>query len=189
MIDIFQPKYRVITVSGKIAVGTSTLSKNLHHVLGWKRFNAGDIQRKYDREHHINENYRGALARPDEHEKEIDSMTKKILQNEKNLIYEAWLAGFMAQGLPGILKVLLICSSEAVRIDRVANRDKLSIEEAKKYIKRREEENIAKWKKLYGNFDFWDPKYYDLVIDTFSSGPMETLGKVIDKLGNSVSFK
>ena len=32
------------------------------------------------------------------------------------------------------------------------------------------------------DYDFWHPKYYDLVIDTYSSGQMETVGKVLDKL-------
>jgi len=44
-------------------------------------------------------------------------------------------------------------------------------------------ENEIKWHKLYGQHDFWSPKYYDLVIDTYASGPMSTVGKVLDKLG------
>jgi cytidylate kinase len=176
-------KYRNITVSGKVAVGTTTLSKNLKQALGWKHINAGFIQREYDRIHHIHENKQGALSRPDDHEREVDAMTKKMLGDEKNLIYEAWLSGFMAQGIKQILKILVICSEDALRIDRVVNREKVSVDEAKYWIKQREEENIAKWKKLYGNHDFWHPKYYDLVIDTYSVGPMETLGKVLDKLG------
>lgn len=176
-------KYRAVTISGKVAVGTSTLSKNLRDILKWKYVNAGDIQRRYDREHGIHENKQGASSRPDKHENEIDDMTKKMLTYEKKIIYEAWLAGFMSQGISGILRVLVFCSNDAVRIDRVANRDKVSVDEAKHFIKQREEENILKWKKLYGNYDFWDPKYFDLVIDTFSLGPMETMGRVLDKLG------
>ncbi len=175
-------KYKNIAISGKYATGTTTLAKNLVKTLGWKHTNLGDIQRQYDRKHNINENKQGALSRPDDHEKEMDEMTKKILGIESNLIYEAWLAGFMAKSIPDVLKVLLICSNEGVRIDRVVNRDHLSVDEAKKYIKQREEENLIKWKKLYGDHDFWDDKNFDVVIDTYSSGPMETLGKVLDKL-------
>ncbi len=175
--------YKSITISGKIAVGTSTLARNLQQILGWRYVNAGDIQRQYDREHNIQENERGALVRPDDHEQEIDAMTKQMLQSEINIIYEAWLAGFMTQGIEGVLKVLVICSNDAVRIDRVVNRDNMTIDEAKRFLKQREEENTVKWKKLYGDHDFWDPHYYDLAIDTYGSGPMETVGKVLDKLG------
>lgn len=178
-----QFKYRNITVSGSIAVGTSTLSKNLAKILGWKYINTGEIQRKYDREHHMNENAHGATQRPDDHEKEMEKMTKDILTKENHVIYEAWLSGFVAKNIEGVLKVLLICSNEAIKIDRVVNRDKVTIEEAKHFIRTRKEENTTKWKKLYGNYDFWDPKYYDLVIDTYSSGQMETVGIVLDKLG------
>ncbi|MBI1869550.1 cytidylate kinase family protein, partial [Candidatus Gottesmanbacteria bacterium] len=99
------------------------------------------------------------------------------------VIYEAWLAGFVAQDIAGILKLLLICSNDAVRIDRVMNRDEVTADEAKRFIRTREDENIVKWHKIYGKHDFWNPKYYDLVIDTYSKGAMETLGVVLDKLG------
>lgn len=176
-------KYRNITVSGKIAVGTTTLAKNLQKILNWEYINTGALQRQYDRVHGIAENERGAVARPDSHEREMEAMAKKILTEKEHVIYEAWLSGFVAQTIPHILKVLLICSDEAICIDRVVNRDKVSVDEAKRFIKTREEENTQKWQALYGSYDFWNPKYYDLVIDTYSSGQMETLGKVLDKLG------
>lgn len=176
-------KYRNITISGKIATGTTTLARSLQQILGWKYINAGEMQRQYDREHGVSENEHGAILRPDDHEKEMEEYAKKMLTDESNLIYEAWLSGFVAREIADTLKVLVICSDEAIRIDRVVNRDKYSVEQAKLFIKTREEENITKWTKIYGQYDFWNPKFYNLAIDTFSSGPMETLGKVLDKLG------
>jgi len=175
-------KYRLITIFGKIAVGTTTLTKNLIHDLNWKHINVGAIQREYDRKNKLHENKMGALFRTDEHEKEIDGMTEVMLKTKKEIIYEAWLAGFFAKNYKDVLKVLLVCSHDELRIDRVANRDNVTVEQAKDWIRKREEENIKKWKKLYGDYDFWDPKYFDLVIDTYKTGPMETLGKVLDKL-------
>ncbi len=177
------PKYRIITVSGKIASGTSTLAGNLSRFLKWKHINVGEIQRRYDRTHHIHENMHGAEARSDRHENEIDAMTKTMLAKESDVVYEAWLAGFMAKDIPGILKVLLTCSHEDIRIDRVMNRDNTGVDEAKAWIKQRESENLRKWQKLYGPYDFWNPRYYNLIIDTYQCGPMETMGKVLDKLG------
>lgn len=175
--------YRNITVSGKIATGTSTLAKNLQNTLGWEYVNAGELQRRYDREHGIDENGHGAALRPDEHEREIEALAQKTLTEKSHIVYEAWLSGFIARDIPGVLKVLVFCSDDAIRIDRVANRDKVTIDQAKINVRTREEENIAKWKKIYGDHDFWDPKYFDVAIDTFSSGQMETMGKVLDKLG------
>lgn len=180
---IINPDIHAITVSGKIAVGTTTLSKNLRAVLGWTYTNAGAIQREYDRQHSMNENAVGALSRSDDHEREIDAMTINMLKNEKNIIYEAWLAGFMAREIPGVFKVLVTCSEYAVRVDRVVNREKISVNEAKEWMKKREEENIPVWHKLYGDHDFWDPQYYDLVVDTYQTGPNESMGIVLDKIG------
>lgn len=183
MSKIFSPKYRLITISGKIAVGTTTLTRNLVNTLGWKHINIGAIQREYDRKLSLHENKNGALLRTDYHEKKVDSRTEELLKTEKKIIYEAWLSGFFARNYKDILKVLLICSHDDIRVDRVANRDNVSVKQAKHWIKQREEENIDKWQKLYGDFNFWDHKYFDLVIDTYKTGPLETLGKVLDKIG------
>lgn len=181
---MFKPKYRLITISGKIAVGTTTLTKNLVNSLNWKHINIGAIQRKYDRQNHLHENKAGALSRTDEHEKEIDNMMGKMLKNEKEIIYEAWLSGFFARSYKDVLKVLLVCSHDDIRVDRVANRESITVEQAKDWIKQRESENTEKWKKLYGEFNFWDHKYFDLIIDTYKTGPLETLGKVLDVLSS-----
>jgi predicted cytidylate kinase len=182
MDKIISPKYRLITISGKIAVGTTTLTKNLVDALNWKHINIGAIQRMHDRKLNFKENEMGALSRTDEHEKKIDMITQQLLKNEKKIIYEGWLTGFFARSYKDILKVLLVCQHDDIRIDRVANRDNVTVEQAKDWIKHRESENVNKWKRLYGNYDFWDPKYFDLVIDTYKTGPQETLGKVLDKI-------
>jgi len=176
-------KYENITISGKIGVGSTTLSASLRETLQWKYINAGQLQREFDRQNNINEHLHGALSRTDEHEREMENMAVQTLQNEKYIIYEAWLSGFIARDMVHVLKVLLMCTNDAVRIDRVVNRENIDVITAKQYIKQREEENIKKWKNLYRDFDFWSPAYYDLVIDTYASGPMETAGKVLDKLG------
>lgn len=178
-----QFKYRNITVSGKIATGTTTLAKNLRQALGWDYINAGALQREFDRKQGIDENARGAVLRPDAHEREMEAMAKSILTDKEHVIYEAWLSGFVAREIPGVLKVLMVCSEDVIRVDRVVNRDKLSVDQAKQYIRTREEENIAKWTSIYGEHNFWDPKKFDVVIDTYSSGAMESLGRVLDKLG------
>ncbi len=174
--------YRNITISGKIAVGTTTLSKSLHKVLGWEHINTGQLQREYDRDHNISENLQGAEARPDERERAMEARAHEMLEHKNNIIYEGWLSGFIARDIKDVLKVLVICSNDAVRIDRVMNRENIDLKIAKEFLKRRESENIAKWKRIYGNQNFWDPKHYDLVIDTYSSGPHETVGKVLDKI-------
>ena len=65
------------------------------------------------------------------------------MEKKSGGIYEAWLTGFLAQGVKGVLKVLLLCSDDGVRVDRVVNRDKVTVHQAKDHILTREEQNSA----------------------------------------------
>lgn len=124
-----------------------------------------------------------ATVYSDDFDKQVDYGMKDRLTKENNLVLESWLSGYMAQGVKGVLKVLLVCNDDAVRVDRVTNRDSSTVEEAKKHIFEREEKNFAKWKRIYGDHNFWDPKLYDLVIDTYKYSREETAGIVLFKLG------
>lgn len=185
-----QFNYRNITISGGVGSGTTTLSKLLKaklEPLGWKFFNGGEFMRDYAIKNNLfdakNQLHHEATVYSDDFDKQVDYGMKDRLTKENNLVLEAWLSGFMAQGVEGVLKVLLVCSDDAIRVDRVTNRDNSTVEEAKKHIFEREEKNFVKWKRLYGDHNFWDPKLYDLVIDTYKFSREETLGIVLYKLG------
>lgn len=174
-------KYRNITISGGVAVGKNTLHANLKNYLeplGWNFTSGGKLLRDFAKE------YVQPLASlaPDTFHHELDNRTKKLLE-KGNYVIEAWLAGFMAKDRADTLRVFLHCQNDALKIDRVANRDNIGIDDAKKYIKEREEGNFTEWRRIYGDHDFFDPKYYHVSIDTYSSGPHETVGIVLDKLG------
>ncbi len=181
-------KYKNIAISGKIATGTTTLFNNLKYYLqplGWQFRSSGQIIRQITKENI----FPAAHLAEDKIHQELERRAREIFEKKEHWVVEGWLAGFIARDLPQVLKVLLICSEESLRIDRVVNRDNVTIAEAKRLIKDREESNIKTWSRLYGTDDFWNPKYYDLVIDTYSSGPLETVGKVLDKLGYSNELK
>lgn len=175
-------KFDNITISGGVAVGKGTLLSNLQPYLknrGWKFKASGQIVRDYTKEY-IKPN---ASLAPDELHKKIDSKVYENLKKDKNWVIEAWLAGWLARKLPKTLRILLICSNKALQVDRVVNRDKVSVNDAKKYIEEREEDNQKTFKRIYNAINIFSPKFYQLVIDTYSSGPLETVGKVLDKLG------
>lgn len=183
-------KYSSVAISGRPGAGRSTLLQNLRqHLapLGWEFFSGGDWSRQFsiaagkhdpgDPKHHKATDY------SDEIDLQIDvAMREKISDPNVHMAIESWIAGWNARGLPHVLKVLLMCD-DALRIDRIVNRDNLTVEEAKAHIRTREEENLAKWKRMYGVEDFWDPKHYDLVINTYSHGPTETLDLVLQAIG------
>lgn len=183
-------KYASVAISSRPGAGRSTLLKNLREYLtplGWNFFSGGDWSRQFsiaagkqnpnDLKHHLATDY------GDDVDLEIDvAMRKKISDPAVHMAIESWIAGWNARGIPHVLKVLLMCD-DALRIDRIVNRDNISVEEAKSHLREREESNLAKWKRMYKTKDFWNPKHYDLIINTYSHGPRETLDLVLQALG------
>ncbi|MCL5676204.1 MAG: cytidylate kinase family protein [Patescibacteria group bacterium] len=178
-------KYRNITISGLVCTGTSTLSRLLAEKLGWNRHSSGELFRQYCLEHNLP--IEQTSLRPDSVTLEIDNMVKQKLQKEKYQIMEGWLTGFLARDIDGVFKILLVCG-QSLRIDRLVNRDNIAVEAAKEHIEVRERENFKKWQRIYKTEDFWDPKFYDLVIDTYASSKEETLQKTLDALGPALSI-
>jgi len=195
--------YRNITISGLPGCGSTTLMKLLEEKLNWQCYSGGGFMRAYAIEKGYfsadSSTHHDASVYPDDFDRQVDYAVREKLTNQEKYIIEAWLSGFLAQQVPGVLKVLLICSEPAVRIDRIVNRDGISVDEAKVHVVHREDNNRNKWKTMYASewqqwvvdpgtlpataeIDFWHPKLYDLVIDTYSSSREETLELVLNAL-------
>ncbi len=198
--------YRNITISGLPGSGSTTLLNKLREELkydGWTGFSGGDFMRAYALEQGLFKPKAGihhaATDYSDDFDREVDLGMRKKLQSEDHWILEAWLSGFFAQQIPGVLKVLMICSSDAVRVDRIVNRDKVTPDEAVAHIHKRYSDNLAKWTRMYGKewqeyvvepgtvpadepIDFWRPELYDVVVDTYSSNQQESLQTILDAI-------
>lgn len=186
------PNIRNITISGRIAVGSTSLANKLAEILNWKHIEGGDVFWETIRKRMGVESKDTGL-RSDKEDEDFDAYLKKLLREEKHLILETKLAGFNAQGIGGIYKILVICENEhgedqtQIRIDRLINRETQSVEKAKEEVLVREKSDLAKWQKLYANDDsswaYWDPKYYDLIVNTYSLNREEALQFVLEKIG------
>ena len=193
-------KYKNVTISGLPGAGSTTLGKHLAKHLGFHFHSGGDFMRKYAIDngyfdpkksvHHL------ATAYPDDFDRKVDYEMRNNLFHKSGYLYESWLSGFLAQQVPDTFKILIICSDDAVRVDRIANRDDVSIEQAKAHIFTREQKNLEKWIQMYSKeweewvinpktlpigtpIYFWRAELYDLVIDTFHLGKEETLEQAI----------
>ncbi len=179
-------KYDNITISGGAGTGKTTLYRNLQPYLqsqGWKFKTIGELFRE-----HVKDNVMPTATKVSEqYDRDIENMVEKLLTTEKNWVIEAWLAGFVARNLPRTFRILVVCRDMSLRVDRIANRDKISIDQAKKFIKEREETNFAKYRKLYGDYNFWNPEYFHLIIDTYELGQHEAVDKVLIGLGYKVN--
>lgn len=198
---ILKTKYKNITISGLPGAGSTTLGKHLTKHLGFQFHSGGDFMRQYAIDngyfdpaqsvHHT------ATAYPADFDRKVDYQMRDNLFHKHGYVYESWLSGFLAQGAPEVFKILVYCSDDAVRVDRIANRDDVTIQEAKEHIFAREEKNLQKWTEMYSKewgewvvkpktlsakepIYFWRSELYDLAIDTFRLGKEETLEKVLD---------
>ena len=172
-----------ITISGRIGSGATTLAIKLSQSLGWKMVEGGAIMRKINNQ--AGANIIETNKRPDHFDLEYEEMVKKILREKKNQIIQSHLAGFDARGIEGVFKILVVCEDEEendkkdIRIDRLINRDKITVAQAKYEVTEREKRNLEKWRRLYADNDetwvYWEKKYYDLVINTYSHNQEETL--------------
>ncbi|OGY17020.1 MAG: hypothetical protein A2785_01980 [Candidatus Chisholmbacteria bacterium RIFCSPHIGHO2_01_FULL_49_18] len=196
--------YRNITISGLPGAGSTTLGKSLSAVIGWKFFSAGEFMREYAIKKGIIDGVRklhhDATIYDEKLDRQVDFGMRQALKTKTGQIFESFLSGFMAQGIAGTLKILIYCSVDSVRVDRIVNRDNVSVREAKDHIFAREQKNANKWRKIYkrewqewvvteGIVDktkpiwFWYPNLYDLTIDTYKNSKEETLKLALRALG------
>lgn len=198
--------YRNITISGLPGSGSTTLLRRLKEKLqfdGWKGFSGGEFMRAYAEEKGLFDKNAGyhhdASHYEDDFDRQVDYGMREKLEQEEKWILESWLSGFLGQQVDGVLKVLMVCSDESVKVDRIVNRDQITVEVAKKNMFDRYEANFGKWSRMYADewqkwvvepgtmskkdqIDFWHPNLYDVVIDTYSQNQEATLQIVMDTL-------
>jgi len=160
--------FKNIAISGRIAVGSSSLAKALSLRLGWKLRDAGQIfrdvtaQMGFNLEVDIN---KAIENRDDQIDKEVDQKTLNVLRDDKNIIVTSKLSGFLSHNIKHALRVLVVCPEEE-RVRRYAQNRGYPLVKAKELLILREKMDQQKWERLYGGLDFFDPKIFHLVIDS-----------------------
>lgn len=189
--------YKNITIAGLPGAGSSTLGINLAKALNWEYFSGGDFMRAYAIKKGLfdknNKMHHPATVYSDDYDREVDYSMRRRLIKDSHLIIDSWLSGFLAQKVSGVLKILMVCSDDSVRVDRIVNRDGISVTAAKNHIFEREQKNLNKWRRMYHKewldwvgerqINFYDPDLYDLVIDTYSHDRQASLNLVLNKIG------
>lgn len=172
-------KFTKVTISGLICTGKSTVFKRLKEQLGWPAFSASQFFREYSTEHHV------SLENAEEQSKnvsnEVDFSMREIVKAEGNVIVEGWMAGYMAREEKGVLRVLLTCDDD-VRAARFAQRENLSLEEARKKIEARESNLFKKLESIYGANDVLNPLYFNHVINTSTMSSAAVVQSILAQL-------
>lgn len=177
--------YINIIVSGSAGTGKSTLAKNLAQSLHFEYIGIGELQRKFDSWQNRND-HQGAIHRNQDHEKNIDRIIIDLATKQSNIIIDSWLAGFLCRNLVSTYRILTICSDLNMLINRIAKRDKLSLDKAKNYVEKRINENKHQWMRMYNTIDFWNPSYFHFIADTAKSSISDYVNLIIKDITSTV---
>jgi len=176
----------IITISGDIGSGKSTVGKLLVKELGYEFLSTGRIQRKIADEMGLTTLELNLLSEKNrEIDDRIDAYTKALNDSDENYIVDSRLAWHF---IPSSFKVFLQCTTEeATR--RIFNDDDRSGEKKEKdpelllakILNRRESER-RRFKDLYG-VDYALLYQYDLVVNTTEMTPEQVKSEVLKHFG------
>lgn len=177
-------EFRNIAVSGRIGAGTSTLAKLLSDKLGWPLRDASQIFRDvtaqlgFNLETDVNQ---AVGNRDDQIDVEVDRKTLEVLNGNTRVVVTSKLAGFLSRDIRHTLRVLITCPPDE-RIRRYGQSRGYSLGQAKELLVLREKLDQEKWQRLYGARDFFDPKYFNLVLDSNLLSPQDEVRQILSFL-------
>ncbi|MCW4001083.1 MAG: cytidylate kinase family protein [Candidatus Bathyarchaeota archaeon] len=183
----------VICISGMAGTGKSTLAKKIAEKYGLRYYSGGDALKALAKDEGYDITIEGWWENPvgikflkervsnPKFDKAVDD---KLLQyaSEGNVLLDSWTMPWLYKG--GGFKIWLEASFEN-RAARVAQRDNLTLEQAVKMLKEKEDHTKAIYLQLYGFVLGEDLSPFDFVLDTNSLNAVEVfevLCRVVDKL-------
>jgi cytidylate kinase len=157
----------IIAVSGLSGSGKNTLGELLAKALGYKivcptfkdlaaadGISLMEFQKKAEKDHDI--------------DKKFDAVLKK--QASGDCVVTTWLGPWIVDADVRIK----VFASPDIRASRLAKRDKMTVSEAKKHIKERDDSNRDRYLKVYG-IDIYDDSNFDALINSGICKPEELL--------------
>jgi len=164
----------IISLTGDLGSGKSTVSAILCKTLGYQYVYTGQIQRKIAERYGMTTTQLNYYAETHpEIDEEIDA-TFKALKDAENLIVDSRLAWFF---IPNSFKVFLKADLE-VSVRRISgdkerlNENYSSYQEAAKGIVARKESEVKRYQQYYG-VDCLALNNYDLIVDTSHISPQQ----------------
>ncbi len=134
-----------------------------------------DIPSIFDRFQHGKDTYVACIQ---------SALLRKLKKDD--VVYEGFMGHFFLTDIPNVLKVRII-SGQADRTRIVMERDKISKDQALKFIKKIDEQR-KKWSQYLYGIDPSDPNQYDLVIN-LKDIPVETVVDTLSRISQLEKFQ
>lgn len=157
-------KTLLITISGPAGSGKSHCAAALAEAFGLPRHSAGSIFRRIAEERGVTIEELTELAEKDERiDREIDRRTEELAKAGGAILEGRLVAFFLPPGTNRLSFYLTAPMEE--RVKRIADREGISLREARRKTDAREAGERRRYKKLYG-INIGDLSRYDFVINT-----------------------
>lgn len=185
-IDPTRGDFHSLAVSGECSSGKSTLCRTLSQRLNWAHVDVGNEFRKIADIRGLRIEEFGSI--PDPLLRQIDDQIRNRIQTEANVIWDGRLACFLARDNMKVFKLYCVASLD-VRANRLANRNKISFEEARRKVLARDSEEADVFKRLYGVSHPYSKKWVNLRLDTSHSSPEELANVVLRTLSDACAHE
>jgi cytidylate kinase len=167
----------VITVGGPHGTGKSTYASALANALSLRYTSAGGIFRELAKKGNMSlEAFSNRAANDPTIDRMLDERTKDEAR-KGNVVIDAQLAAWMVKDLADLK--LLLTAPDVVRFKRIAERERITFEAARRETEARELIQRRRYMQYYG-IDVTDLSIYDLKIDTNLHLIEETKALVIE---------
>ena len=172
----------IVTVSGPHGSGKSTYAASLAKSLGLRHVSAGILFRSLANERKIVlEKFQEIAASDPSIDRLVDEKT--MAEAEKgDVVIDGQLAGWVLREISDLR--IMLTAPLVVRLERIAARDRISLDESRRQTLHREGVQADRYRKHYGfNVDDW--AIYHLVLDT-SFGSIEDTASILLAAANAI---
>jgi predicted cytidylate kinase len=169
----------IITISGLIGSGKTTVCLLLGERLGYRTVISGHLFREMAKELELSLEEFGRRAEQDpKYDRLIDERLLEMARNEHDIILEGRLAGQMLRrnSIPAF-SVFLDAPLE-IRTQRISGREGVDLQAAMEEMRAREASEVLRYRKFYG-IDVTDRSIYDMVIDTGALTPEQVVDMIV----------
>jgi len=154
----------VITVAGPHGSGKSTYGKKIADTLNFRHISIGNIFREIAKQKNLSlEEFSIYVEKHPEIDNELDNRIVEEAKKGDNVVIDSQLSAWMTKDLSQIK--FYFNAPISVRVKRIAERDGVSFEKAKRETIAREKSEKKRYRKLY-NIDITDLSIYDIMINT-----------------------
>jgi len=172
----------IITISGLIGSGKTTVCRMLGDRLGYRQVISGHVFREMAKELGMSLEEFGKLAEQDpKFDHRIDERLLNVAHGGGDLILEGRLAGQLLRRNDIPAFCIFLDAPLEVRVQRVSGREGVDLQAAIEEMRAREASEVLRYRKFYG-IDVTDRSIYDMVIDTGGLTPEQVADSIVSRV-------